>query len=191
MRLPAATAVRVKSYRRQIKPLFISKAFAKQPRPDSGFPRGLNALTKFWNLRFGLSYSTAPLSTLPHSLKMAKAVTQKPTKVAKPKKSLLSSVAESSKKANAKPAIATKPVVVEKPASKAAGKRKLNEEESVSEATKKSKKATVKPDEVEDTGMVAETDEKPKAKGKKKAQPVGLSHDEWNVDEPHHWEWVD
>ena len=25
----------------------------------------------------------------------------------------------------------------------------------------------------------------------KKTRPVGLSHGEWNVDEPQHWEWVD
>ena len=97
---------------------------------------------------------------------MAKTVTEKPSKVAKPKKSLLSMVAESSKKSTTKSAAAN----VETVDGKTTGKRKLSEDTAASEASKKSKKAAAGAED-ENSESVRAKDEKPK-KGKGKVVEV-------------------
>lgn len=107
---------------------------------------------------------------------MAKTVTEKQTKVAKPKKSLLSSVAESSKKSTTKSLAASKSTIAEKPSNKAAGKRKLAEVTDGVEVVKKARKAVMEADGVDTTekqnGKETAKDDKPKEKGKKKAAVV-------------------
>lgn len=110
---------------------------------------------------------------------MAKTVTEKQTKVATPKMSLLSSVAESSKKSVTRSLAASKPTTAEKPSNKAAGKRKLAEVADDVEVVKKARKAVMEADGAEATeatekqnGKATAKDDKPKEKGKKKAAVV-------------------
>lgn len=97
---------------------------------------------------------------------MAKTVAERPAKVTKPRTSLLSAVAESSKKSDAK----AQPATAEKPSSKAAGKRKSTEENHGVEKVKKVKVATEEPKQSVTTAKKAEV--KAEAKGKKRVGAI-------------------